>query len=328
MTRAEAPVPSNSVTVKSSLRAPFFLVSNQDRYHNYTDNLSCLTMKIAVNYKPSKVEYVPQMDSYCAVVSLNHLLLVPEMSKKFLESGGKYFLSEMLNNTPGMSLKGGKALSSDLQTMYQTFLTCWILSHEECSQAMFEEPSCNIIRGMVSVLNSISREKFSRVGMKVFKNLSTYPACVELMIDNNLQKVVENEQRKNIKDEVLRENLSYLNDVLEKNYRILSVWEKYSKELKTNNLAWGPCHTEKFWKSNVKKLEDENFANVDKLVTLLKSPDETTRAVACYDLGEFCRFYPRARLTLDKNGGKEELMKLMSSEVPAVREQALWPPKK
>ncbi len=115
------------------------------------------------------------------------------------------------------------------------------------------------------------------------------------MVDNNLKKVVENEQRKNIKDPQLREHLEALEDILERNYRILSSFEKYNKEIAVNTLKWGPCHSENFWKENAKRFEAEDFKLVTKLVELLGSEDATTRAIACYDLGEFCRFHHFAK---------------------------------
>lgn len=108
-------------------------------------------------------------------------------------------------------------------------------------------------------------------------------------------KVVENELRKNIKDPKLRENLEFLVDILERNYRILSSFEKYIKEIATDELNWGPCHSENFWKENVKRFESKDFELVRKLVTFLDSDDIKTRAIACYDLGEFCRFHHFAR---------------------------------
>lgn len=45
-------------------------------------------------------------------------------------------------------------------------------------------------------------------------------------------------------------------EILEKNIKILSSFEKYVKELNTDKLDWTPVHTEKFWKENVKRFED------------------------------------------------------------------------
>ena len=51
-------------------------------------------------------------------------------------------------------------------------------------------------------------------------------------------------------------------------------------------------HSEKFWKENVKKFEDNDFLLIRKLSELLTSQDNQNVAIACYDLGEFCRFHP------------------------------------
>ena len=114
-----------------------------------------------------------------------------------------------------------------------------------------------------------------------------------------------------------------MNELLEKNYKILSSYEKYLKEIKTEHLNWGPCHSEKFWKVHVKKFEENDFNLIGQLVRLLDSSDEKTKAVACYDLGEFCRFHPFARQVLDKAGGKSKLMSMIKSDSNMVREQAL-----
>lgn len=118
---------------------------------------------------------------------------------------------------------------------------------------------------MVEAVKNVSREKVSRVAFKIFRvdtsyqNLAKWEDCIELLVDNNLLKVVDNELRKNIKDDVLKDNLEFLADVLERNYRILSSYEKYNKEINTDKLNWGPCHSEKFWKEHVKKFELNDF---------------------------------------------------------------------
>jgi len=143
------------------------------------------------------------------------------------------------------------------------------------------------------------------------------------MVDNDLRKVVDNELRKNIKDEFLKEDLEFILDILEKNYRILSSFEKYTKELATGKLGWGPCHSENFWKEHVKKFEKNDFQLINTLVQLLDSKDILTRAIACYDLGEFCRFHHFAKTVLEGNNGKAKLMAMIQEDEGVVREQAL-----
>lgn len=143
-----------------------------------------------------------------------------------------------------------------------------MLTFEKTSRSKFADPKALIVPNMIDAVKNVSREKVSRVAFKIFrvksayKNLAKWDDCIELLVDNNLLKVVDNELRKNIKDDVLKDNLDFLSDVLEKNYRILSSYEKYTKEINTDRLNWGPCHSEKFWKEHVKKFEMNEFALV------------------------------------------------------------------
>jgi V-ATPase subunit H len=96
-------------------------------------------------------------------------------------------------------------------------------------------------------------------------------------VDNHLLKLVDNELRKNIKDEVLKDNLEFLVEVLERNYRILTSFEKYNKEINTDKLNWGPCHSEKFWKEHVKKFELNDFGLVRYVDVLLQEASDSAR---------------------------------------------------
>lgn len=176
---------------------------------------------------------------------------------------------------------------------------------------------------ILNALKRISREKLTRVGLKIFRNLTAYPECISLMIDNKVLEFLFGEQKKPINDERIKENIALLIDVLEKNYKIFSSYEKFVKELETEQLSFGPCHTEKFWKEHYKKTEGDDFRVIDLLVKLLDSPNDTTKAVACFDLGEFARLYPFSKPVLGKNGGKARLMKLVENPNDLVRENAL-----
>ena len=70
---------------------------------------------------------------------------------------------------------------------------------------------------------------------------------------------------------------------------------------------------------------------ITKLAELLKDDKSQNQAIACYDLGEFCRFYPRGRMyfqsyfrVLESLHIKELIMeKARYSSEKSVREQAL-----
>lgn len=160
--------------------------------------------------------------------------------------------------------------------MYYTLLAIWILSFDKQFILYVENPKNLIIFDILSCLKKLAREKLTRVGLKIFKNLSSSTNCVSLMIDNNLLSFLTMETRKNIKDDSMKENITLLTEVMEKNYKIFSSYEKYLKEIETAKLTFGPCHTPKFWKEHIKKTEENNFAIIKKLIGLLDSEDETT----------------------------------------------------
>lgn len=159
--------------------------------------------------------------------------------------------------------------------------------------------------------------------MKIFRNLSSSNECISLMIDNRLLAYLTNELRKNIKDEQMKDNMNYIINVMEENYQIFSTYDKYLKELQTEVLAFGPCHTAKFWKEHIKKTELNEFEVIEKLIGLLDSDDPTTQAVACFDLGEFSRLHPFSKMILEKLDGKTKLMKMIEKDNSLVREHAL-----
>lgn len=59
------------------------------------------------------------------------------------------------------------------------------------------------------------------------------------------------------------------------------------------------------------------------LIDLLRSEDEQVQAVACYDLGEFVRFYPTGKAILKHLGAKQTVMDLVEHPNADVRKQAL-----
>ena len=172
-------------------------------------------------------------------------------------------------------------------------------------------------------MRRLAREKSTRVGFKILRNLSVSNECVSLMIDNGFIDLVAFEQKKPISDEKLRENIVFLVEVIEKGYKIFSSFERFQRELESGKLSFGPCHCAKFWKENFKKAEVDDFKPIKQLIHLLDSEDAITKAVACFDLGEFSRLYPYSKLIVERINGKAKLISLVENSNEEVREQAL-----
>lgn len=327
----------NSVIVSAACRIQAVLVSHRDYYDNHTEDAKNMIRLLIRKYQTQTKSDAPTEKSvtvdYITVVCLSHLLLVPGCTRVFLDAEGHKHLKDILARH-----------GNNLQIVYYTFLCLWSISFEDISQSYFCNAAWQIIPEMINALKSISREKLSKIAFRIFKNISRWQKCVELMNDNDLLKVVENELKKNIKEEGLRVNLESINDELERNYKISSSYEKYLKELDTGKLNWGPCHNEKFWRTNGKRFSENEYGAVKKLIRLLdtgSNSDTTTLAVACHDIGEFCRFVSYSKMVLETSfaadmgegkmalnkfsskTGKQLLMDMIDSKDKNVKEQAL-----
>ena len=107
----------------------------------------------------------------------------------------------------------------------------------------------------------------------------------------------------------------------------MTKWEVYLAELESGHLKWGILHTEQFFRSNARKLEGpkSDFAPVKQLIQLISlRDDDETVAVACYDLGEFVRYYPNGKAVAKRLGAKQVVMPLLQEiDNVEIQRQAL-----
>lgn len=77
-------------------------------------------------------------------------------------------------------------------------------------------------------------------------------------------------------------------------------------------MRWGPVHTEKFWQENfIYFHEKDNLDLIKTLVELLEHNDDRVKAIACFDLGEFARFFPYGRQYLETMNIKGKIIAMM-----------------
>ena len=105
----------------------------------------------------------------------------------------------------------------------------------------------------------------------------------------------------------------------------MSTFDEYASEVSSGLLEWSPVHrSEKFWRENVERLNDDRHKLVKILIQLLEtSTDPKVLAVAAHDVGEYVRHYPRGKQVLDTLGGKQYIMMHMSHDEKDVRYEAL-----
>lgn len=97
-------------------------------------------------------------------------------------------------------------------------------------------------------------------------------------------------------DEEIQKCLQEIEKVLSENYKVLNSYEKFKKQLASGILKWGPVHNDIFWSEHFLLCEENDFACINQLIALLNAGNDTSIAVACYDLGQFARYHPYGRL--------------------------------
>ena len=111
------------------------------------------------------------------------------------------------------------------------------------------------------------------------------------------------------------------------NKRKLSSFERYERNLAARKFEWTVVHTSDFWKENYAAFEADGFALIARVRDLLQDAeggvDETTQAVALFDLGEFAVQHPQGRAVLAAMGVRPVVMGMLKHEDDEVRQQAL-----
>lgn len=162
------------------------------------------------------------------------------------------------------------------------------------------------------------------------------------MITGGLTKLLENiihaNAHKQAGDPEVETDVKDLYEVLMRNYREFSTFERWIAEVNTGLLRhvvvaqcsshynigrWGIVHTEKFWRENAKLMENQDFKMLKNPIALLHSDSETVIAVALYDLGEFTRFYPNGHSVVKSLGGKDTAMELIDHPNPVAKHSSV-----
>jgi len=184
--------------------------------------------------------------------------------------------------------------------------------------------STKIISNLVEVLKNSQREKVTRLALATLRNLLDKSTNNELMIDEGIMRPLDNFSAKVWGDEDLVTDLQVLRETLQKNLVALSSYDIYKKEVLSGNLEWSPAHrSEKFWKENSFRLEEDNNKVLLVLKELLGSKVPLVMSVACYDVGEFARIHPRGKILVQQLGIKGPLMVLMEHEDTDVKKHAI-----
>eukprot|EP01095_Lingulamoeba_sp_RSL-Kostka_P011968 TRINITY_DN4674_c0_g1_i1.p1 TRINITY_DN4674_c0_g1~~TRINITY_DN4674_c0_g1_i1.p1 ORF type:complete len:446 (-),score=124.56 TRINITY_DN4674_c0_g1_i1:250-1587(-) len=227
-----------------------------------------------------------------------------------------------------LNFKFGGANKLQIQVLYQTLFCFWLMSYNPKIADSFGQT--NYISKIIEFIRSFNIEKVTRVGLAILVNLLNKGIDNEnnqQMIENGVMRVLEILQLKNWSDEDVISDLEKLTEVLEANIVELSSFDIYQNEVESGSLDWNnPAHkSEKFWRENVMKFENDDFYLLGILINILEdSQDATILAIALNDLGQFLKFHPRGRLLLiRKLNAKAQIMEKLTHQDPEVQRHAL-----
>jgi len=249
-----------------------------------------------------------------AVGALTILLRKAEARLLFGQHGGIGYLTKLLK----MQGTGANA-----QLLYALTFCLWTLSFcEEVRSTFMEQGTIPVLCEQVT---AAPREKVVRVSLATLRNLCEGEADVynTAIIGCGLPKTLKNMRERQWADPDVADDVEAVYGALMSNFRELSTFERWAAEVNSKQLKWGLVHQEKFWRENAKELEANDFALLKALIDLLGSDENDVVSVACYDLGEWVRFYPNGKSIVKHLGAKDLVMAKIDDADPEVQRHAL-----
>lgn len=218
-------------------------------------------------------------------------------------------------------------VNGNSQHIYDLLFSLWSISLTET------DPQPYLASGTVPIvldfLAAAPSKKVTRVSIFLLKNLAVLnnESILNEMFGAGILRLVDNLHAartiENLGDIDTENDFKTLQEILSRNYRELSSFERLASEINSGALRWGILHNEKFWRENAKFVEQHDFAMLKSLIALVQSRDTTIVCIALYDIGEFVRFYPNGRSVVSSLGGKEAIMNLITSDDVEVQRHAL-----
>lgn len=216
----------------------------------------------------------------------------------------------------------------NFQIQYQLTFCIWVLTFNPSLAEKMNK--FNVIPILADILSDSVKEKVTRIIVAVFRNLieKQEDICKEnciAMVQSKVLKHLEILQQRKFEDEDITADITFLYERLQESILDLSSFDEYASEIKSGRLEWSPVHkSERFWRENAIRLTDKNYELLKILIHLLESnKDPLVLSVACYDIGEFVRHYPRGKTVIEQLGGKQVVMALLAHQDSNVRYEAL-----
>lgn len=296
------------------------LVDGEKQYEKISqhakDFLNILVTQKEMGFAPNDKSQIISLNAFS--FALMTLMKTNQLAREFSNALGFKILNDFLD---------GPCLEN-AQIAYQVVATLWVLSYQDFSHPYLEDYSLGIIEKVSKILDFFSWEKIVRIMLMLFDNVKTNAVCQEHLSDIDCLNLIIKLQNRHWVDEDINKLLESLFEFFNENQQVFSSIDKLRKQVDRKQLRWGPCHTEQFWQENFILFDNaENLHIIDKLANdcLEDGVDNRIKAIACFDLGEFARFFPNGKTILDNHNVRMKMTKLMQSKTTSseVKKEAI-----
>lgn len=134
-----------------------------------------------------------------------------------------YFLSEFNEECPCMRKLFELMVEPETNTniIYESLFCMWNISNNRKYIKIFENRENKYIEKIVQVIRTNKIDKVARIGLMTLKNLLENQRCVEILFDIKFKNTVSILKSNKWNDEIIRKDLDYCNEFLEKNYKAM-----------------------------------------------------------------------------------------------------------
>jgi len=239
-----------------------------------------------------------------------------------------------LNGVDSLTKYLNASLASNVskdQMQYQVINCIWLLTFNGQIASRIQNQHM-VIPVLADILNSTEKEKVKRIIVATLRNLleknetdvaKTNCLC---MLQSKVKKLIELMQQSNSEDQEIADDVEFLNQKLETLVMDVSSFDEYTLEVTSQRLSWSPAHkSDKFWRENAQKLNENNFFLIRKLIEMLKNEETSSLflEIVLNDIGQYVRYYSRGKNVIDQLDGKVIIMSMLSHQDKDVKHQAL-----
>eukprot|EP00928_Gymnodinium_smaydae_P053937 TRINITY_DN3780_c0_g3_i1.p1 TRINITY_DN3780_c0_g3~~TRINITY_DN3780_c0_g3_i1.p1 ORF type:complete len:445 (+),score=127.48 TRINITY_DN3780_c0_g3_i1:71-1405(+) len=212
------------------------------------------------------------------------------------------------------------------QLLYKSVFATWLITFDKSLMASLAP--LNFVARLRDIFTKCRVEKVLRISLIVVHSLLENSELSEQAVELNLLDAVQSLEFEKWRDADLYDDIREVSQQISNRVAEVSNFERYERELQSGKMTWSSVHTSKFWSENIMNFEKNNFRALKALAALLMHPhtDQTTLAVACRDVGEFCTRHPLGKKKLAELAIKDrimELITLLSEEKRELRREAL-----